>query len=244
MSSFWIPVLAECDAELQAGKTPPRLANRAMALVELGRFPEALDAFGEANQLARQNPTIGDKSAPYLEWMGTVLWIMGHQAAGCELFRAAVDGVWYRTIAYTDGAGGVGPGLLLWFAGVSHHDENAISRSLEYLLRLSKRSRISQWPGPLASVVLSQRDIEDVLYDHFSTRELASAISMSSDDTHKSRKLAQLLFCWATKLRAEGDHRQSKALFAKCARLERAVLEEERCLAAAEIRASKTTVAR
>jgi hypothetical protein len=46
--------------------------------------------------------------------MGIVLWLMNHRSVAKELYRSAVDGVRYGTIAHTDVAGGLGQGLLLW----------------------------------------------------------------------------------------------------------------------------------
>jgi hypothetical protein len=54
--------------------------------------------------------------------MGTVLWVMGLRGVAKELYRSAVDGIRYGTIHYADIAGGVGQGLLLWYAGVTTKD--------------------------------------------------------------------------------------------------------------------------
>jgi hypothetical protein len=79
--------------------------------------------------------------------MGTVFWLMGHRSVAKELYRSAVDGIRYGTIAYADAAGGVGQGLLLWYAGITSKDRNATEHAVDYLTLLAKKSRIKSWPG-------------------------------------------------------------------------------------------------
>src|SRR5215468_4824909 len=143
--------VAAYDAQLTAGKEklPAIVANRATALLCAGRLHEALEDFSRANDIARQSRA-APKSAPFLQSMGTTLWLMGHRSVAKELYRSAADGIRFGTIAYADIAGGVGQGLLLWYAGVTTKDRNATEYALDYLTRLAKKSRIKYWPGPLA----------------------------------------------------------------------------------------------
>src|SRR5262245_14493679 len=92
--------VAAYDAKLAAGKEKWLLANRAIALLCLGRLSEALEDVSTANDAARQS------HSTRLETMGTVLWLMGHRSVAKELYRSAVDGIRHGTIAYTDIAGG------------------------------------------------------------------------------------------------------------------------------------------
>src|SRR5215470_8382876 len=156
--------VAAYDAKLAAGENWPGVgANRATALLCLGRLSEALEGFAAANDIARQS----GKSAPYLTNMGTVLWLMGHRSVAKELYRSAADGIRYGTIAYADAAGGVGQGLLLWYAGVTTKDQNATEHALDYLTRLAKKSRIKLWPGPLAQFVLGRQSLKELLRESF-----------------------------------------------------------------------------
>ena len=91
--------VAAYDAILAAGENYHAIvANRAIALLCLGRLSEALEGFATANDIARQDRS-APKSAPYLESMGTVLWLMGHRSVAKELYRSAADGIRYGTIA-------------------------------------------------------------------------------------------------------------------------------------------------
>ena len=67
--------VAAYDAILAAGENYHAIvANRSIALLCLGRLPEALEGFATANDIARQDRG-APKSAPYLESVGTVLWL-------------------------------------------------------------------------------------------------------------------------------------------------------------------------
>jgi tetratricopeptide (TPR) repeat protein len=128
--------VAAYDAKLAAGKEkwPVIVANRAIALLCLGRLSEALEDVSTANDDARQS------NSARLEHMGTVLWLMGHRSVAKELYRSAVDGIRYGTIGYADIAGGVGQGLLLWYAGITTKDRSATEHAIDYLTRLAKKS--------------------------------------------------------------------------------------------------------
>ena len=135
------------------------LGTRAFELLCLGRLPEALETLSKANDIFRQ------QGGTYLEDMGTVLWLMGHRGAAKELYRSAVDGIRFETIGYADCAGGVGQGLLLWYAGITTKDRNATEHALDYLSyltrlprdtsaasRLVKKERIAAWARPARSI--------------------------------------------------------------------------------------------
>lgn len=137
--------VAAYDAQLVTGGEW-YAANRVIALLCLGRLSEALEGISKENDVARQG------RSSRLETMGTVLWLMGHRSVAKELYRSAVDGIHHGTIAYADIAGGVGQGLLLWYAGVSTKDRNATEHAVDYLTHLAKKARIKRWPGPARPV--------------------------------------------------------------------------------------------
>jgi len=227
--------VAAYDAILAAGENyHANVANRAIALLCLGRLPEALEGFATANDIARQDRG-APKSAPYLSDMGTILWLMGHRSVAKELYRSAADGIRYGTIAYADASGGVGEGLLLWYAGITTKDRNAAEHALDYLTRLAKKSRIKSWPGPLAQFVLERQSFDEVLKGSFKTDNLLEVVEQAKSDVLKRRELVQALFVFGTKCRQRRDKNGCRRALQQCARLENPHVEQEWYLAAAEV---------
>jgi len=224
--------VAAYDAKLAAGENSPAIgANRATALLCLGRLSEALEGFGAANDVARQSR----ESAPYLKNMGTVLWLMGHRSVAKELYRSSADGIRYGTIAYADAAGGVGQGLLLWYAGVTTEDPNATEHALDYLTLLAKKSRIENWPGPLAQFVLEGKSFDEVLRHCFKANNLLEVTEQAKSDILKRRDLTKALFVLGTQCRKQGDEDGCRRALQQCAQLENPHLEQEWYLASAEM---------
>jgi tetratricopeptide (TPR) repeat protein len=227
--------VAAYDAILAAGENYHAIvANRSIALLCLGRLPEALEGFATANDIARQDRG-APKSAPYLSDMGTVLWLMGHRSVAKELYRSAADGIRYGTIGYADASGGVGQGLLLWYAGITTKDRNATEHALDYLTRLAKKSRIKFWPGPLAQFVLGRQSIKELLRETFETDNLREITERAKSDIFTRRHLIQALFVLGTQRRKRGDRDGCRRAFQQCAELENPHVDEEWYLAAAEV---------
>jgi tetratricopeptide (TPR) repeat protein len=214
----------------------PVYFNRAIALLCLGRLSEALEDWERVSEKARQNPL---KTSPELEWLGLVLWLMGYRTTAKEMFRAAMDGVRYGTIAYGDAAGGVGQGLLLWYAGVTTRDTNATEHALTYLSRLSKKktrmTSVENWPGPLALYAIEQLSLDDILRKSFESGTVGEAALRAKDNILLRRQLAQTLLAVATRHRTNGNERDSRSALVQCSRLENPHIEAEWYLAAAEV---------
>ena len=233
--------VAAYDAQLAADESGYYAANRATALLCAGRLSEALEGFSMANDAARQS--LASRSTR-LEHMGTVLWLMGHRSVAKELFRSAADGIRYGTITHSDIAGGVGEGLLLWYAGVTTRDRDAMEHAVEYLTHLAKKSRIKSWPGPLALFVIERQaqslfpralPFKELLRDSFQTGNLQEVIEQAKSDILKRRELIQALFVLGTKRRKKGDKAGCLRAFQQCAQLENPYVEQEWYLAAAEV---------
>jgi len=204
-------------------------ADRADALLCVGRLSEALEGFAAANESFRKS-----RSAPYLTKMGTVQWLMGNRSAAKELYRSSVDGVRFGTIAYADAAGGVGQGLLLWYAGITTEDPNATEHALDYLTLLAKESRIQIWPGPLAQIVLETKSFDEILGHSFDANNLTEVTERAKRDILTTRELTQALFVLGTQYRKQGDQDRCRQVFQQCAQLENPH-EDEWYLAAAEV---------
>ena len=169
---------------------------------------------------------------------------MGYRTVAKELYRSAVDGIRHGTIAYADIAGGVGQGLLLWYAGVTTKDRNATEHAVDYLTHLVKKPRIKNWPGPLAQFVIERRaqsllphaqSFRELLRDSFKTDNLQEVTERAKSDVLTRRHLIQALFVLGTKRRKKGDEDGCRRAFQQCAQLENPHVEEEWYLAAAEV---------
>ena len=206
---------------------------RGIALLCLGRFSEAVVAFEAASQLRRQDKF---KVPPFLNELGTALWLTGNKVVAKEIWRASVDGVRHGTIHYGDAGGGVEQGLLLWYGGVSTSDRNTTLHALDYLERLSKKKRwAGLWPRPLAHFALGKKSFDDVLREDLKCADLKEAIQRTKEDFLLKRQLAQALLCFGTSLRAEGDRKGCRNPFRECAKLENPIIETAWYLAAAEV---------
>jgi tetratricopeptide (TPR) repeat protein len=207
-------------------------ANRSTALLCLGRLSEALAGFRTASERAIQESR--GESRAYQAEIGAILWLLGRRDEAIATFRAAVDGVLDGSIKYADNAGGVGQGLLLWYAGVTTRDGAATEHSLKYLRKLAKRPRIKYWPGPLALLALGQKTEQEVLLEACGSSDLDVAIKQASADLLKRRELAQSLFYFGVRKRSEGHEEGCRQRMITCARLENPILEAEWYLARAE----------
>jgi hypothetical protein len=219
-------------AKVDADHPSPVLLARAAALLCLGRFRGALAVYEAGSELLRQDQF---KVPPFLDELGTTLWLLGNKVVAKEIWRASVDGIRYNTIHYADAAGGVEQGLLLWYGGVSTCDPNATEHALAYLEWLSKKKlRISNWPGSLALFALDKKSFDNVLKE-LECEDLKAAFQRSRGDVKLKRDLVQALLCLGTRLRADGDSKGSRHAFRRCAELENPVTELAWYLAAAEV---------
>jgi len=233
-SHRYVEALAAYDAELASEneQSAPRVANRATVLLCLCRWQEAFEGFVRANEI-KSRKTKGLQ--PYLTKMATVLWLMGRRHDAVETLTRAVDSVASGEISYTDSAGGVSQGLLLWYAGITTSDSAGRKHALAYLSRLAEERRIQHWPGPLALYALGRMRLEQ-------TMELMAGNSndVGKAEVLKRRRLCQTLFYAAVTRRHQGDHAGCAHGMRQCCALENPLLEEEWYLARAEAGVSAT----
>lgn len=225
--------VAAYDARLRQREDSLDLANRSTALLCLGKLEEALAGFRQANEL-RHNELRGE-SSPYLKHVAVIQWLLGDRAGAVQTLRDAVEGLASGTILFADFAGGVSPGVLLWYAGVSTNDVAVQGFALKYLKSLSKKSRIKYWPGPLALYVLGRMPFEQVVEAATGVRELSDALEKANGDLLARRQLCQALFHDAVKTRAAGDKEGCLRGMRACAELENPIIEQEWYLARWEV---------
>ena len=208
------------------------IANRSTVLLCLGRLSEALNGFEYANQLASRQ--LHGETQPYLNYIGAILWLQGKRDDAIQIFTAAVDGVLNGSIKFADNAGGVSQGLLLWYAGITTPNNAAKAQALMYLDRLSNKSRIKDWPGPLALHALGKINQEDLLRDASDCLGLEMAINQSKTDVMMRRKLVRMLFYNAVGKRSSGAEAACQTGMIQCANVENPIIEIEWYLAKAE----------
>jgi hypothetical protein len=227
-----------CKASIKARRgVANAIANRAVALLNLGRLSEALVDFEWLSEDARQ---LTSNSSPRLHQLGVVHWLIGHRTTAKELFRAEVDGVRHGTIGYADAAGGVSQGLLLWYAGVASGDRNASEHAIGYLDWLAKKKRtlltqIGNWPGPLARFAIGDMNPKTLLRQAFESETLNGAVERARGDVLLTRHLQQALVAIATSHRVKGEEQKCRAAMIKCAELGNTHAQEEWYIAAAEV---------
>jgi hypothetical protein len=131
---------------------------RGLALLELGRFPEAARVFEEAEG--------AQESGTMLEFAGAARWLAGDRPAAAERWIAALD-------AGHDGpAGVVKPPALLLYAGLRIPDDRYVLRGKRLLGKLWKPKLARVWPGPVAGFLLDEVEEQPFLEDGYEDPDL------------------------------------------------------------------------
>jgi len=223
-----------CQVELAVNPDDSgTLSTHALAMLALGRLDIALTEHVRANELA--SAKLQGESQPYLEFVGTIQWLLGNRTEAIRTFRAGVEGISIGSIKLADNAGGVSFGMLLWYAGVAAGDETARKQAIHYLEMLAGNRRIEYWPGPLALFALGEKAEADVLHAICGSRMLNDAVESAKKDLLQRRRLTQAMFYFATCNRSQGNEKRCASMMARCAKLENPVLEAEWYLARGEI---------
>ena len=211
-------------------------ADYSKALLCLGRFPEALEGYQRACDLAWKHSKFGEH--PYMRDLGTVQWLLGDRTAAIKTVEASVDGVLNGTIKYADQTGGASQGLLLWYMGITTIDEVITTHAENYLRRLAKKSIIKSWPGPVALYVLGDISFQEMLEsdDDLKGNNILQLVEKAQTDLLIRRMTVQALFYLAVSKRCEGDEDGCHHMMVDCARLENPIIELEWYLARAEAR--------
>jgi hypothetical protein len=141
-------------AQLAERPATPLFNNRGMAHLHLGEFEQALSDFRAADETSAQ--TSGGECDGAMA--GVALWVAGEHQHAASTWARGTEAMVAGVVRYTDAAGGVSIGNLLWFASVRLHD--SANRSLATkLLRKKLRAKQSQaWPGPISRFLLGAID--------------------------------------------------------------------------------------
>jgi len=225
---------AECERQLEVSPDDGYLlAWHAQAMLCLGRLPEALEEHRRLDRLekARLEGSDGETLT-----IGAILWLLGRTSEAIQTFRAAADGIEDYTIKFGDNAGGVSPGLLLWYTAVTARDAEARDHAIARLRnRARTERRMKYWPGSLALFVLGAASQDDVLAQACGTSNLKRAAREAAKDLLKRRGLTRALFYFGTYARAQGSEEECLRHMRAAADLENPIIEPEWYLARGEV---------
>lgn len=203
----------------------------------LGDYDSALEGFVQANVRAKRKP-VGCRH-PYVQEIAVVLWLMGRREEALRRFRRCVDGILDGTIEYADFAGGASQGLLLWYAAVTLHDDEAAENALAYMRGLAEKDRIRNWPGPLAEYAIGTLSRDQLLRAAFSTKcRLLIRLKAVLNGGIESR-LSHTVFYFGVSARMEGNERVCLSWMDECSRSQSHPGLLEWHLARAEVRQAK-----
>ena len=210
----------------------PSIAGLADALKANGSYAEALPLLERVDEYERaQLPGSAGRKID----MACLCWCLEDQDRAKQLIRAAVDGILNRSIEFADLAGGVTQGALLYFMGVTTHDDDATQFALSYLEKLRRKSRIKYWPGPIALYLLGQLDTETLLIAACGQSNVEEATRSVENNILLRRQLCVALFYVGIRLRAQGMEVECLKWLQACIALQNPLVEPEWYLAKHEV---------
>jgi hypothetical protein len=167
-------------------------------------------------------------------------WCLDQWPTAMKLMRGLVEGILDRSIEFGDLAGGVQQGLLLHYMGVTAKDKEAVAFSIGYLRRLSRKSSIDYWPGPLARYVLGEISFAEVLAALSKQSDVGNPFEAALTDILARRWLCVALFHDGLRHRVAGQEELCMGRMQECFGLENPFIEPEWYLARYEVgRAAK-----
>lgn len=189
-------------------------------------------------QRCYENVTDGVPTSFFGE-IGTALWRAGEKDRALEMWKAAVEALIDGSQQYADAAGGVGPGMLLWYGSIRMNDANAQALARKHLKRLSRKKSISSWPGPLAR-----------LAELTSTEEVLAELGVALDADHLGEafrtsatfdtRLLQYRFYSGVCCQEFGPHQHARLEYSEAVKLGGTVLPNEWFLAEGELLEKKS----
>jgi len=203
------------------------------ALLCTGNFSDAAAAFRTANDIEHRELK---ESSPFINQIGTAMWLAGDKRGAMTEWRRAVDGILDGSIQYGNMAGGASQGLLLWYAAVTLKDSGEHEYALKYLDRL-KRKKVylaEAWPRPVVAMVLGEKSLPEILASGIGSPDLGTCIQVARTDLLKRRFLFQALFYRACREREAGNESACMEKMRACFHLENPIIEVEWYLARGE----------
>lgn len=183
--------LALYTKDIENNTSSVAFTSRGHAYLHLNELDKALADFIMAVKLREQvkiSPTDG-----HLQKIGVVLWLKGNELEATEVWHCLVQDHLAGKIVYTDMAGGVGSGALLWFAACFEQFRYYQKEAEELLKKKSKLKRNKHWPGPVAQYLLGNISEEDL------------KLTACESNNLKERRLCQAYFYIGAKALLNGD---------------------------------------
>jgi tetratricopeptide (TPR) repeat protein len=162
-------------------------------------------------------------------------WCLDQWPAAMKLMRGLVEGILDGSIEFGDLAGGVQQGLLLHYMGVTAKDKEAVAFSASYLQRLSKKSSIDYWPGPLARYMLAEISFEEVLAALAKRLKVSDPLEAALTDILARRWVCVALFHDGLRHRVAGQEELCMGRMRECVGFTNSYLEPEWYLARYEV---------
>lgn len=158
-------------------------------------------------------------------------WFLGNRKEAVQLMRGLAEGTLDGTINYGDAAGGVTPGLLLYYMAVTEDLPQETSFALKYMKSRSRRSSVGSWPGPVVRYYLGEITFNDLLYSATGQQELPAALETARAKLLSRRRLCSTLFHDGVRRRAEDAEQLCQTRMRECYGLENPLIEPEWYLA-------------
>jgi hypothetical protein len=186
---------------------------RGSALMCLHRFADAAKEFSLANELAAEDAPINSHLA-FGEKEGAALWLSENWEIAAAKWKEIVDAMISGKKTMGDSAGGVGPCMLLWFAGQTLKDTKLSELAKKHLRKLSKSSKIKVWPGPLAAIALGTKSADFIFQEYCETKGIKHSVDKQAEGYLDRRQLSQLFFYWGFECKERGDSERFISLMA------------------------------
>lgn len=152
MDGRYSEAVAAFSTGIQKSPSQFLLNNRGMAYLNLGDFDAALADFQQADAIhCAESKTETDRDK-----CGVALWMAGRYQEAVETWTLGVKSSIAGKVKYTDRAGGVTVGNLLFFAGVRTGNKDATALATRLLHKRLKGKTSLPWPGPVSQFLLGE----------------------------------------------------------------------------------------
>lgn len=199
------------DEEYKKTNSERSLGNRAIVLMNLKKYNEALEDYLEFRKINKFNSDWEFTSA------GSVYWILEKHLEAIKMWREGLNK------PYTDAAGGVQIPCLLYYAAVSLKNEDLEKEAINLLKKKfkTKKTKIN-FPGSIAGYIIGKIDEENLMN------------SLSDQTILRERQLCKVTFYIAINCLKAGHIERFYKLLEEC-RFSNAYLEDEYYLAISEL---------
>ncbi len=136
--------------ELLKSPSTGRYNNRGMAYLHLGEYDLALSDFRAAEENSIREAGGERDNAK----VGVALWLSGEHQQAASVWTRGTEAMLDGAIKYTDAAGGVSIGNLLWFSAVRLGDATGCQLAIKLLKKKLRTKQSSSWPGPISRFLL------------------------------------------------------------------------------------------